>query len=358
MTPLVLTCTKTGLARIAAAQLGEPVDLRIATVGLSDAAFVAAPTLEALPGEFRRLDTISGREVGDNVIHMIVRDDEAIAYKVRGFGLFLPDGTLFASYAQGERMVEKSAASSLNVALDLTFMQGLAASLTFGDANFLNPPATTTTRGVVELATDAECDAGTGGLLVVTARQLKRAADAVATAIGETFAAYKQTLGEELAAFKQGVTEALTTFGGRKIEGDGLVTGGGDLSEDRTLKVTAATPAQIRAGTSTTTASTPAGLAEAGAVFVVAQELTGGGAGYRVWSDGVKECWGSIGVPANSTVTVVLPTAHDTGCVPTGTCSIAQDEASIGALNASAAGFDVRSRNPLPTTFFWHTKGH
>lgn len=49
----------------------------------------------------------------------------------------------------------------------------------------------------------------------------------------------------------------------RAISPGGLVTGGGDLSADRTLTVTAASAAEIRAGTSTTVVPTPAGIAAA-----------------------------------------------------------------------------------------------
>lgn len=352
MTPLVLVMTKAGLARINAAQSGQPVDFRVAAVALSDAPFVAAPTLGVVPGEHRRLATVSGINAGDNITHMVVRDDDAIGYGVRGFGIYLADGTLLATYAQADRLVQKSPAASLNLAIDIAFTGGVVAALTFGETNFLNPPATTAMRGVVELATDAEADAGTPGLFVITARQLRRAV----AAIGQSLQDLADDVADDIAAFKRNVAESLAAFGRRKVEGDGLVTGGGDLTADRKLKVTAATGADTRTGTSDTTAVTPAGLASAGAVFVVAQDPAANG-GYRVWSDGLKECWGSVGVPAGQTVTVPLPTPHDSYCVPTGSCSIAQDEASIGALNANAAGFDVRNRNPMPTTFYWHTKG-
>lgn len=49
----------------------------------------------------------------------------------------------------------------------------------------------------------------------------------------------------------------------RNVAAGGLATGGGDLSTDRTITVTAATPAEIVAGASTSTAITPSGLAGA-----------------------------------------------------------------------------------------------
>jgi hypothetical protein len=89
----------------------------------------------------------------------------------------------------------------------------------------------------------------------------------------------------------------------------------------------------------------------------VQQALQAGG-GYRVWSDGLKECWGSIGVPAGATVTVTLPVAHTSFVAPAGAAgAIAQDEQMLGILNVGLGGFDVRNRNPLAATYYWHTKG-
>ncbi len=82
--------------------------------------------------------------------------------------------------------------------------------------------------------------------------------------------------------------------------------------------------------------------------------------GYRVHADGYKECWGSTFVGANSSTVIGLPVAHSAWCVPTGSCSIAQDEASIGVVQVSGNppdSFIVRNRNPVGTTFFWHTRG-
>jgi hypothetical protein len=103
MTPaLTITMTNAGLARFTAAQLGDGIDLAISTIALTDADFVVAPTLEALPGEFRRIDTISGKSVGNNVIHLTMRDDARIGYVYGAFVItgiddrakaFFPDGT-------------------------------------------------------------------------------------------------------------------------------------------------------------------------------------------------------------------------------------------------------------------------
>jgi hypothetical protein len=231
MSKLVLVITQAGQARFTAAQLGDAIDLKVARVGLTAQPFVAAPTLTRLPGQFRQVDTVSGEAVGDNVVHMIVRDAEPVAYTVRGFGLFLADGTLLAAYCHDAPLFEKSTASEMHLALDIAFPTDQVAALSFGDTNFLNPPATTETKGVAELATQAEVDAGTDAVRIVTPR----------------------TLAQRLAAFA-------TSIFGRRIDTAGLAAGGGDLSADRTITVPAATAAEADAGTLATKALTPASI--------------------------------------------------------------------------------------------------
>jgi hypothetical protein len=345
MSALTLIMTASGLGRFTAAQVQDDIDLTVAKVGFTASSFVAAPSLTALPGEFRRVSAVSGQAVGDNIVHMVVRDDGAIAYTVRGFGLFLADGTLFAVYGQDTPIVEKSALTTLLMPLDIAFPTAAIDKLTFGDTNFLNPPATTLTKGIIELATQAEADTGTDTARVAPVSVLKA-----------MLVALEARLNQAVADLATSVGQALDGLAARTVYGSGLVKGGGRNDTNRILTVDAASGPQTRAGTALDLAVTPAGLAAAGAVFVVKQAIEANG-GYRSWSDGVKECWGAVNVPANATVSVPLPVAHSDFCVPVGSCSINQDEASIGVLNATAAGFDVKNRNPLGTTFFWHTKG-
>jgi hypothetical protein len=389
---LALVITTLGLGRFAAAQADGGNDLAIVAVGLTDTPFVVAPSLTALPGEFRRVATIAGEAVGDNIVHMIVRDDAPLTYQVSGFGLYLADGTLFAVYGQTEPIGEKSSTASLLLAIDIAFPTSAINNIVFGDTNFLNPPATTTTKGVVELATLEEGEAGdtarvTTGFVVkamlasltdafsaalegimsrtiygsglvtgggdLTANRTLTVAAATAQETSAGVAGNKAVTPSGLAPTLQRIADLFA----RQITVAGLVTGGGDLTADREVKVTAASAVEIREGEADDVVATPAGLAGAGAVYVLEQQL-GATGGYRVWSDGLKECWGQVAVAGNSTVFVPLPIEHDAGCTPTGSSSINQDEQSCGALNASAAGFSVRNGNPPVTTFYWQTKGH
>lgn len=166
MTALRLVLTKAGITRFAAAQLGDPIDLTIAAIGLTAADFIAAPSLTELPGEFRRVTAVSGVVAGDNTVHIVMQDAEEVTYTVRGFGLILADGTLLAAYGQPLPIVEKPLAGTLYLPLDLAFPTTAINSLTFGSTNFLNPAATTTKKGVVELATKTEGRAGEDPLRV------------------------------------------------------------------------------------------------------------------------------------------------------------------------------------------------
>jgi hypothetical protein len=111
----------------------------IAAAGLSQTDFVAAPTLEALPGEFKRVPTVSGQTVAPDTVHLTLRDDSAETYALRGFGLYLSDGTLFAVHSEPDPILEKAAFATLLLAFDWTLAASDAAAITFGDTSFLNP---------------------------------------------------------------------------------------------------------------------------------------------------------------------------------------------------------------------------
>lgn len=175
---LVLTITAAGRAALVNAQNTGTAPVTIATVGVSAQALVPTAATAALPGEIKRIATLSGDVVADDTIHLIVRDETSDLYAIRSFALYLADGTLFAAYGQADPIMEKSAQSLLLLAIDVRFVDIAAPDLTFGDASFLNPPATVDQQGVVELATDAEAGAGTDAVRAVTPKGLKSAVTA------------------------------------------------------------------------------------------------------------------------------------------------------------------------------------
>ena len=125
-------------------------------------------TLKVLPGERKRIATLAGDNVAADMIHVTLKDDTADQYTLYGFGLYFENGVLFGTYSQATPIMEKSPAAMLLLAADMAFKSIDTAQISFGDATFTNPPATTDRQGVVQLATNAEAMAGTDTQRAVT----------------------------------------------------------------------------------------------------------------------------------------------------------------------------------------------
>lgn len=158
MTALTITITDAGRAALIAAAGTNAIT--IATAGLTATAFAPDPSLSAIPAEVKRVAAVSGMAVDASTVHLTVRDASDDIYDLRGFGLYLDDGTLFALYSQPDPIIGKAAVTTLFLACDLTFADGEADLIQFGDTNFLDPPATETSLGLIRIATVAEALAG------------------------------------------------------------------------------------------------------------------------------------------------------------------------------------------------------
>ncbi|UVS99063.1 phage tail protein [Burkholderia glumae] len=141
---------------------------QVTQIGLATAAFVFEQDMTALPSELKRITTFGGDTVANDTIHIVIQDDSADQYKLYGFGLYLDDDVLFGVYVQNDPILEKAAASMLLLAADTVFASIDVTKLVFGPTSFLNPPATIDRKGVVELATQAEVDAGADDTRAVT----------------------------------------------------------------------------------------------------------------------------------------------------------------------------------------------
>lgn len=166
--------TAAGRAALVNAENTGTLPVLISQVGVTSTAFTAAADGSdlVLPGELKRLVTFGGAAVAADTIHAVIRDDSADVYTLRGFALYLADGTLFGLYGQAGTILEKSDGAMMLLATDCIFADIDAASLVFGNTDFLNPPATTDVLGVVELATDAEAIAGVDAVRAVTPKGL------------------------------------------------------------------------------------------------------------------------------------------------------------------------------------------
>ncbi|CAB3965505.1 putative phage tail protein [Burkholderia cenocepacia] len=176
--------TDAGRAALVAAGNGGTNAHQVVEIGLANAPFVAEKGLTKLPNELKRIKSFGGANVAPDTIHTTLKDDTADQYSLYGFGLYLENGVLLASYGQATPIMEKSPAAMLLLSSDLQFATIDATKLVFGDASFLNPPATTERQGVVELATQAEVNAGADDARAVTP---KTAASRYAALTGAKF---------------------------------------------------------------------------------------------------------------------------------------------------------------------------
>lgn len=171
---LNITITDAGRAELINAQNTGTGPVEIAEIGIGTGEYLPAANQTALVAEIKRLTTFSGVVVADNIIHVSVRDEGNDAYDVAEFGLYTDSGTLFAVYSQDTGpFMQKSAQSSLLLAVDIAIAGLDVTTLSFGDTNFVNPQASETVAGLAEIATQAEVDAGDDDMRFVTAKKLR-----------------------------------------------------------------------------------------------------------------------------------------------------------------------------------------
>lgn len=170
-----IVITNAGRAALVNAQNTGTLPVVITQVGLSQTSISPTPSTPSLAGEFKRVSGIGGDSIAPDTIHINMTDTSADAYSLRSFALYLADGTLFGIYGQAAPILEKVTASDALLAIDVVFADISAASLTFGNTNYLNPPATTERQGVVELATVSEAQAGIDALRALTPASAKAA---------------------------------------------------------------------------------------------------------------------------------------------------------------------------------------
>jgi len=177
MTAPIMQLTTAGRAAMVNVENTGTAAIRIAQIGVTAQAFVPAAGQTTLPGEIKRLPTYAGDAVAADMIHVTLRDDSTDQYTLRGFGFYAEDGTLVGTYGQADPIMEKSANAMLLLGIDGRLADLDATSLTFGDTDWMNPPATTTVQGVVELADNSEAIAGTDATRAMTPAAHKAAID-------------------------------------------------------------------------------------------------------------------------------------------------------------------------------------
>ena len=175
MADIAFTVTDAGRAALVAAGTAGTLPVTISQLGISATAVTPSVSTTSLPDEIKRISGVGGEAVADYMIHLVAQDNTADTYEVRSLALYLADGTLFAIYGQPSVLMSKSSAAIFMLAADIAFVDIAAADVTFGNTDFLNPPATTSQQGVVELATTAEAQAGIDALRALTPAAAKAA---------------------------------------------------------------------------------------------------------------------------------------------------------------------------------------
>ena len=227
----------------------NPVVIDRVAIGTASWAPTAAAT--ALSAEIKKITAIGGGAVADDTIHVTAQDSSADAYVVKEIGLYTSGNVLLAIYSQVDAIITKGAATVALIAADLVITGIPAGSVTVGDTTFDYPQATETVKGVAELATTAEAQAGTDDQRIITPKKLQ---DVTATEA------------------RKGVVELATTAEvqtgtdtARAITPAGLTAR--TATEARTGVIQLATQAEVQVGTDAVKAVTPATLTG----FVVSQ---------------------------------------------------------------------------------------
>jgi hypothetical protein len=311
MPAVQIMVTQAGLDALVDAQTGATEAIQVTEIGLANAAFIAAPTLTALPHEFKRIGAVSGQAVSETVIHLTAQDISAETYTAYGFGLFLADGTLFAVYAQPDPIVTKVSIAAFLIAVDIAFLNAVALDIEFGDATFLYPPATETIQGVARIATNALADAGADDVTIMSPKKTKRVLDAFAVVLNAAWV-----------AFQAAVNASIAAIAGRTITGTGLSTGGGDLTANRAIDTPEASGAEL-------TAATAHKAASAWSHGQLARSRSANG--YETLPGGLILQWGEVSTTqGEGTVSVTWPTAFPNACFPP-----------VGIIKGAASGADM-----------------
>lgn len=149
--------------------------VEIVSVGLGSRYYVTSTTQTKITDEIKRLTTIGGKVVSPDTIHVTAKDDSKDEYVVHTIGLYTNKGTLFAVYSQEQVIINKASSTIALISSDIAIKNLDTENITFGDVEFINPPATETVVGVARFANEQEIEAGTDDSLAVSAKRLKQA---------------------------------------------------------------------------------------------------------------------------------------------------------------------------------------
>ncbi|ECB6303655.1 phage tail protein [Salmonella enterica subsp. enterica serovar Durham] len=175
MSKLLFTMTDAGRQELVNANKTGTNKVEIVSVGLGSRYYVTSTSQTNITDEIKRLTTIGGKVISPDTIHVTAKDDSKDEYVVHTIGLYTNKGTLFAVYSQEQAIINKASSTIALISSDIAIKTLDTKNITFGDIEFINPPATETVVGVARFANEQEIDAGTDDSLAVSAKRLKQA---------------------------------------------------------------------------------------------------------------------------------------------------------------------------------------
>lgn len=175
MSKLLFTMTDAGRQELVNANKTGTNKVEIVSVGLGSRYYVTSTSQTNITNEIKRLTTIGGKVVSPDTIHVTAKDDSKDEYVVHTIGLYTNKGTLFAVYSQEQVIINKASSTIALISSDIAIKNLDTENITFGDVEFINPPATETVVGVARFANEQEIEAGTDDSLAVSAKRLKQA---------------------------------------------------------------------------------------------------------------------------------------------------------------------------------------
>ena len=165
---LNVVITDAGIAEVINAQHTGTAPVVLTQIGFGRGIYTPTADQTALHDEIKRVSTIAGGVVGDNIMHIQALDEGEDSYAIYEIGVYTASGTLFAVYSQPMPILHKVANSSIMCVFDFVLSGVEPTDVTVGDTDYTLAPATTTNQGVVELATSPEAIAGTDTERAVT----------------------------------------------------------------------------------------------------------------------------------------------------------------------------------------------
>nr|WP_250133458.1 tail fiber protein [Escherichia coli] len=205
---------------------------------------------------------MGGKVVSPDTIHVTAKDDSKDEYVVHTIGLYTNKGTLFAVYSQEQAIINKASSTIALISSDIAIKTLDTKNITFGDIEFINPPATETVVGVARFANEQEIDDGTDDSLAVSAKRLKQAIvkheqsrnhpDATLTSKGFVqLSSATNSSSETLAATPKAVKAAYDLANGKYTAQDATTARKGIVqlssATNSTSKTLAATPNAVKA---------------------------------------------------------------------------------------------------------------